>query len=159
MRSNSRSTKNQSRKMNRDRTKSSKSDRARQHNPNAPARRTHHRSRRDLPDDWAQGPSTGNESSASIRLAADLLRSSTSGWLAVYLGCVADGTVALHRCETRPPRDEMRPHKPKHWICKAWSRCCTSASVARSINPTLWAIIDVLLVAFFFWTIIQACKA
>jgi len=52
----------------------------------------------------------------------------------------------------------MRPHKPRHWICKAWNRVCTSASVARSINPTLWAIIDVLLVAFFVWTIIQACK-
>ena len=49
----------------------------------------------------------------------------------------------------------MRPHKPKHWIVKAWARVCTSASVARSINPTLWAIIDVLLVAFCFWTIIQ----
>lgn len=148
--------------MNRDRTKSSKSDRARQHNPNAPARRTHHRSRRDLPDDWAQGPSTGNQSSASIRSAADLLGSCSSGWLAVYLRCVANGTIALHRCEAGSPREQvvepMRPHKPKHWICKAWSRCCTSASVARSINPTLWAIIDVLLVAFFFWSIIQACK-
>ena len=52
----------------------------------------------------------------------------------------------------------MRPHKPKHWIVKAWDRVCTSASVARSINPTLWAIIDVLLVAFLMWSIIQACK-
>jgi len=144
--------------MNRDRTKSSKSDRSRQHDPNAPARRVNHRSRRNLPDDWAQGSGTGNQSDASIRSAADLLRSSTSGWLAVYLGCVADGTVALHRCETRPARDEMRPHKPKHWIVKAWARVCTSASVARSINPTLWAIIDVVLVAFLMWSVIQACK-
>jgi len=144
--------------MNRDRTKSSKSDRSRQHDPNAPARRVNHRSRRNLPDDWAQGSGTGNQSDASIRSAADLLRSSTSGWLAVYLGCISDGTIALHRCETRPARDEMRPHKPKHWIVKAWARVCTSASVARSINPTLWAIIDVVLVAFCFWSIIQACK-
>jgi len=144
--------------MNRDRTKSSKSDRSRQHDPNAPARRVNHRSRRNLPDDWAEGSGTGNKSDASIRSAADLLRSRTGGWLAVYLGCIADGTVALHRCETRPARDEMKPHKPKHWIVKAWARVCTSASVARAINPTLWAIIDVLLVAFCFWTIIQACK-
>ncbi|NDG63015.1 MAG: hypothetical protein EBY29_06050 [Planctomycetes bacterium] len=144
--------------MNRDRSKSSKSNRSRQHDPNAATRRTHHRSRRNLPCDWTQGSGAGNESTASIRLAADLLRSSTSGWLAVYLGCIADGTVALHRSETQPPREQMRPHKPRHWICKAWNRVCTSASVARAINPTLWAIIDVLLVAFFVWTIIQACK-
>ena len=144
--------------MNRDRSKSSKSDRARQHDPNAPARRVNHRSRRDLPDDWSQGSGARTESDSSIRSAADLLRSRTCGWLAVYLGCIADGTVALHRCETRPARNEMKPHKPRHWICKAWARVCTSASVARSINPTLWAIIDVLLVAFCFWTIIQACK-
>jgi len=144
--------------MNRDRTKSSKSDRSRQHDPNAATRRANHRSRRNLPDDWAQGSGARTESDSSIRSAADLLRSSTSGWLAVYLRCVADGTVALHRCETRPTRDEMKPHKPKHWIVKAWARVCTSASVARSINPTLWAIIDVAFVAFCFWTIIQACK-
>lgn len=141
--------------MNRDRTKSSKSDRSRQHDPNAATGRTHHRSRRNLPDDWSQGSGARTESDPSIRLAADLLRSSTSGWLAVYLGCIANGTVALHRCETQPTRDEMKPHKPRHWIVKAWARVCTSASVARSINPTLWAIIDVLLVAFFFWSIIQ----
>ena len=144
--------------MNRDRSKSSKSNRSRQHDPNAATRRVNHRSRRNLFNDWSQGSGARTESDTSIRLAADLLRSSTSGWLAVYLGCIADGTVALHRCETRPARDEMRPHKRKHWIVKAWARVCTSASVARSINPTLWAIIDVLLVAFCFWTIIQACK-
>ena len=144
--------------MNRDRTKSSKSDRSRQHDPNAPARRTHHRSRRNIPDDWSQGSGARTESDSSIRSAADLLRSRTGGWLAVYLGCIADGTIALHRCEVGSPRNEMRPHKPKHWIVKAWARVCTSASVARSINPTLWAIIDVLLVAFCFWSIIQACK-
>ena len=144
--------------MNRDRSKSSKSDRARQHDPNAPARRVNHRSRRNLPDDWSQGSGARTESDSSIRSAADLLRSRTCGWLAVYLGCIADGTIALHRCETRPTRDEMRPHKPKHWIIKAWARVCTSASVARSINPTLWAIIDVVVVAFLMWSIIQACK-
>jgi hypothetical protein len=53
----------------------------------------------------------------------------------------------------------MRPHKPRHWIVKAWARVCTRASVARAINPTLWAIIDVLLLVFCFWTIIQACKS
>ena len=52
----------------------------------------------------------------------------------------------------------MKPHKPRHWIVKAWSRVCTTASVSRAINPTLWAIIDVLLLVFCFWTIIQACK-
>ena len=52
----------------------------------------------------------------------------------------------------------MRPHKPKHWIVKAWARVCTTASVARAINPTLWAIIDVVVVAFLMWSIIQACK-
>ena len=144
--------------MNRDRTKSSKSERSRQHDPNAPARRVNHRSRRNLSDDWSTGSGARTESDASIRSAADLLGSCSRGWLSVYLRCVADGTIALHRCETRPARDEMRPHKPKHWIAKAWARVCTSASVARSINPTLWAIIDVLLVAFCFWTIIQACK-
>ena len=144
--------------MNRDRPKSSKPNRTRQHNPNAATGRPNHRSRRHLPDDWSQGSSTRTESDSSIRSAADLLRSSTSGWLAVYLGCVADGTIALHRSETQPTRDEMRPHKPRHWIVKAWTRVCTSASVARSVNPTLWAMIDVLFVAFCFWTIIQACK-
>lgn len=162
MRSNSRSTKNQSRKMNRDRTKSSKSDRSRQHDPNAATGRTHHRSRRDIPGDWSQGSSTGNQSAASIRFAADLLGSCSSGWLAVYLRCVADGTIALHRCEAGSPREQIvqpvRPHKPKHWICKAWSRCCTSASVSRAIYPTMWALIDVALVVFFLWTIIQACR-
>lgn len=144
--------------MNRDRPKSSKPNRTRKHDPNAPTRRTHHRSRRNIPDDWSQGSDARTESDSSIRSAADLLRSSTSGWLAVYLGCIADGTVALHRSETRPARDEMKPHKPKHWIVKAWARVCTSASVSRAINPTLWAIIDVLLLVFCFWTIIQACK-
>ena len=144
--------------MNRDRSKSSKSDRARQHDPNAPTRRVNHRSRRNLPDDWSQGSGARTESDSSIRLAADLLRSSTSGWLAVYLGCIADGTVALHRCETRPARDEMKPHKPRTWIVKAWARVCTTASVSRAINPTLWAIIDVVVVAFLMWSIIQACK-
>ena len=52
----------------------------------------------------------------------------------------------------------MKPHKPRHWIVKAWARVCTTASVSRAINPTLWAIIDVLLVAFLMWSIIQACK-
>jgi len=144
--------------MNRDRPKSSKSNRTRKHNPNAAAGRTHHRSCRNLSDNWSQGSGARTESDASIRSAADLLRSRTSGWLAVYLGCIADGTVALHRSETRPARDEMKPHKPRHWIVKAWTRVCTSASVARSINPTLWAIIDVAFVAFCFWTILQACK-
>ena len=144
--------------MNRDRPKSSKPNRTRQHNPNAATGRSHHRSRRNLPDDWSQGSGARTESDSSIRSAADLLGSCSSGWLAVYLRCVADGTVALHRCETRPARDEMTPHKPRHWIVKAWSRVCTTASVSRAINPTLWAIIDVLLVAFCFWSIIQACK-
>jgi hypothetical protein len=53
----------------------------------------------------------------------------------------------------------MKPHKPRHWIVKAWNRVCTTASVSRAINPTLWAIIDVLLLVFCFWTIIQACKS
>ena len=144
--------------MNRDRSKSSKSDRARQHNPNAPTGRPHHRSRRNLPDDWSQGSSTGNQSDSSIRSAADLLGSCSSGWLSVYLRCVANGTIALHRCEVGSPRDEMRPHKPKHWIVKAWARVCTTASVALAINPTLWSIIDVVVVAFLLWSIIQACK-
>ena len=52
----------------------------------------------------------------------------------------------------------MKPHKPRTWIVKAWARVCTTASVARAINPTLWAIIDVVVVAFLFWSIIQACK-
>ena len=144
--------------MNRDRTKSSKSDRSRQHDPNAATGRTHYRSRRNLPDDWAQGSGARTESDSSIRSAADLLGSCSSGWLAVYLRCVADGTVALHRCETRPARDEMKPHKPRTWIVKAWARVCTTASVSRAINPTLWAIIDVVVVAFLMWSIIQACK-
>ena len=144
--------------MNRDRTKSSKSDRARQHDPNAAASRPHHRSRRHLPDDWSQGSGARTESDSSIRSAADLLGSCSSGWLAVYLGCVANGTIALHRCEVGSPRDEMKPHKPRTWIAKAWSRVCTTASVSRAINPTLWAIIDVVVVAFLMWSIIQACK-
>ena len=144
--------------MNRDRPKSSKSNRSRQHNPNAATGRSHHRSRRHLPDDWSQGSGARTESDSSIRLAADLLRSRTCGWLAVYLGCIADGTVAFHRSETRPARDEMRPHKPKHWICKEWSRVCTSPTIARIINQTVRALLDVLLVAFFVWTIIEACR-
>ena len=145
--------------MNRDRPKSSKPNRTRQHNPNAATGRSHHRSRRNLPDDWSQGSGARTESDSSIRSAADLLGSCSSGWLSVYLRCVANGTIALHRCEVGSPRDEMRPHKPRHWIVKAWSRVCTTASVSRAINPTLWAIIDVLLLVFCFWTIIQACKS
>ena len=144
--------------MNRDRSKSSKPNRARQHDPNASTRRSYHRSRRNLFDNWAQGPSTRTESNASIRSAADLLGSCSSGWISVYLRCVANGTITLYRSETEPLRNEMRHHKPRHWICNAWKRMCTNASVVRSINPAHWAIIDVLFVAFLLWLVINVCK-
>ncbi len=136
--------------------------RTRRHDTSPPTRSPHRGSRRDIPCDWETGSSHRPITASDIRLAADILRSSTSGWLAVYLGCVADGTVAIYRAQTEPSRDEVtapvRPHKPRHWVCKAWLRCCTSASVSRSLHPTMWAMIDVALVVFFLWSIIQACR-
>lgn len=144
--------------MNRDRTKQFKTNRRRKHCPDVTTHRARHRCCRNVHDDWSTGSSFEHQPGSDIRTAADLLRSCSSGWLSVYLGCVADGSIALHRCETESPRVPMRPHKPKHWICKAWSRVCTTASVARANNPTLFALVDVVFVAWFLWIVVTAFK-
>lgn len=47
-------------------------------------------------------------------------------------------------------------HKPRSWLRKAWARVCATASVARTLHPTLWALIDILLVALALWLIVEA---